>query len=117
MANINNSFPWATVGNMSSELAGYLPDKKYRLPDGTQMSRATIGEDITSDSLKYAGIGASIGTLVPGVGTAIGAGVGALAGVASGYFRGMKDKKEMSDYFCDSFLPYIRDKKIDTLLN
>jgi hypothetical protein len=46
-----------------------------------------------SSTLKGVGTGASLGTIMPGIGTAIGAGVGAV-GVISGLFKSKKMKKE-----------------------
>src|SRR5690242_2271933 len=45
------------------------------------------------DILKGAGTGATVGSVIPGVGTAIGAGAGALFGLGSAIIQGAQAKK------------------------
>ena len=45
------------------------------------------GADVASDALTYGGMGATIGSVIPGIGTAVGAGVGALGGAAYGLYK------------------------------
>lgn len=55
------------------------------------------GKDLTSvagSAASYAGIGATVGSVFPGVGTAIGAGIGALVGAGVGALNIMKANEE-----------------------
>lgn len=52
-------------------------------------AKTGAGLDIASQTASYAGTGAMIGSVIPGVGTAIGAGVGAAIGFGKGLYENM----------------------------
>lgn len=81
------ALPYGMIGSTAGALVGGLDAL-----DGEQSDWGQYG----SSMLRYAGTGASIGTmLAPGVGTAIGAGVGALAGGLGTFFTQRKEAKEV----------------------
>lgn len=63
-------------------LAGVAIDKL--VPDGTR------GKETAQTALEWGGIGATLGSFIPGVGTIVGGAVGALAGVVAANFDDIK---------------------------
>lgn len=49
-----------------------------------------------SKALEYAGLGATIGSVIPGIGTAAGAAIGAVAGAAAGAMNVVKDRRNIA---------------------
>ena len=71
------------VGRAGDWASGGLKEAGY---EGAGKAVGTLGR-----AGEYAGYGAALGTIVPGVGTAVGAGVGALAGGAVGAYEQYAD--------------------------
>ena len=70
----------------------YETDNPYA--DAAEWKGGEVATDLLSDTAKYTGIGASVGTAIaPGIGTAIGAGVGAVAGLGKGLVTGLSKRK------------------------
>lgn len=51
--------------------------------------KGVVGSSIGSNALKFAGTGSTIGSAIPGLGTAIGAGAGAVFGTLTGLVTGL----------------------------
>lgn len=77
---------------------------------GTGAKDRSIGENAVSllgNTAKYTAIGAGIGTIFPGIGTAVGAAVGAGAGILTGVIGMFRDSvKENTDALTDNTKAY-----------
>lgn len=71
------------------------PKKKKALQEKAKKAK-NLGKaaDIGSTALTYGGIGATIGSFIPGIGTAIGGGVGALVGAGVGLYNNWESEPE-----------------------
>lgn len=80
--------PYNQVGQMS----GQLVDEFANDPE-----EVNVGAEMGSSALKWAGSGAAIGSVIPGIGTAIGAGIGGLAGATKGFFSAQSQEEELQE--------------------
>lgn len=55
----------------------------------------TVGGDALQSGLQYAGMGASLGSVVPGIGTLVGGLAGGAVGLATGGIEAIKRKRKM----------------------
>ena len=65
----------------------YIPDVELDLEEDDPTLKDKLNKLKDNEIAKYAGIGATIGSVVPGLGTAIGAGLGALTGWGARAFK------------------------------
>jgi hypothetical protein len=82
--------PLAIAGSIVGDViegAGY--DKEGKAKGGFGSKAARVG----GSALGYAGMGAAIGSFIPGIGTALGAGIGA----AYGLFKGVSKEAKIAD--------------------
>jgi hypothetical protein len=80
---------------MGAQLAlGYGADAlKDGAVQGSARQGAGVGLSVLGDVAKWGGTGATIGSIIPGVGTAIGGGVGAALGLGMGLYNNSSDIK------------------------
>lgn len=82
-------------GGLAPDLYGTIGSVGSGIIDAATAGKPSMGGAVASNTLKYAGTGAGIGTaIMPGLGTAIGAGVGALGGAIVGVVQGNRQRKE-----------------------
>lgn len=73
------------IGGLATYAGSKIQDGgEYLKEKGYEKTGKTVGTAGTA--VKYAGIGAMVGSVIPGVGTAIGAGVGGLIGAGKGVY-------------------------------
>tara|TARA_R100000700_G_C3155967_1_gene133224 strand:+ start:374 stop:862 length:489 start_codon:yes stop_codon:yes gene_type:complete len=70
----------------------YIPDVELDLEEDDPTLKDKLNKLKDNEIAKYAGIGATVGSVVPGLGTAIGAGLGALTGWGVKAFKRKKNK-------------------------
>ena len=85
-----NPMVLATVANLAGKGIRRLADDD----DATTFTAGEATGDILSGAGEYAGYGAMIGSVVPGVGTAIGAGVGAVIGAGKAAITGLTGRNK-----------------------
>ena len=87
---------------LAAQYGGNLIKKGADDKDATTWNRGEAIGDILGTAGKYAGYGATLGTIVPGVGNLVGAGVGAVIGAGVGTYQGLagrgKARREESIY-------------------
>ncbi len=83
-----SGIPYGMIGNLGAGIVD------ASTPVNEQNYSNVVGKDTASDALRFAGMGASIGSGFGPIGTAIGAGVGAIGGAIEGNIRGKNEKKE-----------------------
>lgn len=78
-------------------------EKEGKIKEAQKAKNVGKGLDVGSAALTGAGIGGTIGSVIPGLGTAIGAGVGGLIGAGYGAYQ---------NYFADDFIVRPEEKQI-----
>jgi hypothetical protein len=78
-------------------------EKEGKIKEAEKAKNIGKGLDVGSSALTGAGIGSTIGSIIPGLGTAIGAGVGGLIGAGYGAYQ---------NYFADDFIVRPEEKQI-----
>tara|TARA_R110002020_G_scaffold141605_2_gene313359 strand:+ start:1700 stop:2872 length:1173 start_codon:yes stop_codon:yes gene_type:complete len=85
-----NISPYATAAALVGNIGGAFVDDQ----DETTWTGGEATFDILGDAGEYAGYGATLGSIVPGVGNLVGAGVGALVGAGKSIWTNLAAKKK-----------------------
>ena len=84
----------ANVYALAANYAGKGIKSIYDDDDATTWTAGEATGDTLSKAGEYAGYGAMLGSVVPGVGNALGAGVGAIIGTGVGIYQGLTGRKK-----------------------
>lgn len=87
LLNGKNLIKGAGIGTIANIAGGYLD----------QFVEPGSNVHMLTSAIEYGGLGASIGSMIPVIGTAVGAGIGALYGGIKGFFTAKEERKKEED--------------------
>lgn len=84
--------PWAMLGGMGLSMAG-----ESMVDEGGEKTGWGKGLSVAGDAIGWAGTGAMLGSIVPGLGTTIGAVVGGVGGLLYGLYNELESVSDIVD--------------------